>query len=189
MRPSISKSLPAPGQGPVDLRQPSKNSMQRRTMKTSALLCLFSTVLVTACSKSPAEIPVKVVDQVEVSQTPSPNPSFPRYLPDGEQYELDLIGFQASDGTLYPVIPACLPIPRGGSVSSIQFEGRTVRVLRGRSPAASENAVLGVFEAEQDLNNVRVSFSITGNGALFLAVENADSKRPIPLSRSRQSVK
>lgn len=156
-------------------------------MLLATALGLLSAGLLIGCSEPPAaDLSVIVTDQIQASPASTSPPSLPRHLPEGETYPQDVIGFEASDGTLYPVIPAILPIPRGGSVGPINFPGKTIRVLRGKDPKAANNEALGTFAAQEDLAEVTVSFAISEDGALSLSLEDIQSKRGIPLSRSQE---
>ena len=162
--------------------------MKRKSLKTTASLCLLSAGLLVGCGKAPVDHSVVVDERVEVSDRDTAHPSFPRYLPEGTtQYDFDLIGFEDTDGTFYPVMPALTPTPRGGSVSPIHIEGNKIRIFKGREPLAADNELLGTFVVADAPEDLAIKFSITESGALRLALEDLHSKKEIPIRRSEES--
>ena len=136
-------------------------------MKRIVSLCMLT--LLVGCGRQHPSLSVLVVESVPLSEEHVEAVSLPRYIPDGTQHTLPAVGFEASDGSFYPVVALCKPVPRGGSVEPIVLEDRQLKVYRGTDPIATNNELLGVYEIDAIGRELQIGFSVTLDGRLELA--------------------
>jgi len=127
---------------------------------------------------------VRVGDSPTVSEQQMEAVSLPRYIPEGSRYEVPAVGFEDSDGTFFPVLPLCRPVPRGGSVSAVTLSDHRLKVYYGRDPIAENNELLGIFEfATTSSSDLEIAFAIQEDGGLHLAVSDEESGRLLVMQR------
>lgn len=139
--------------------------------------------LLAGCSGQQASSWVLVAESVAISEQQFPARGLPRYIPDGSQHAVPSVGFEASDGSFYPILALCQPAPRGGAVEPVRLAGRRLKVFRGVQPVAANNELLGVYEIDDVASELRIAFSIDPDGRLRLSVKDLSSDKSLRLRK------
>lgn len=160
--------------------------MKKLCFASPVFVCLLAGCILSSCQQPPEDLSLLIENEIEIPDAGTEQTEIPRFLPEGQKYEVEVVGFEASDGTFFPVLSVCQPIPRGGSTGPVSLDGRRIRILKGREPEASRNEMLGSFEADIDLEDVRVTFSLSKAGALSMTVEEDASGEQIALTRLKE---
>lgn len=137
-------------------------------------ICLCSLALLVGCSNQAPNVPVVVSEQIAVDHETFEGP-LPRFLPPGTQHSVQAVGFEASDGSFYPVLALGQPIPRGGSIKPVRLGSNQLKVVAGSDPEASNNQMLGMFDIDPDADELEIGFSLTAERRLLLYVKDAVS--------------
>lgn len=148
-------------------------------MKHLTLLSVL--VLFAGCSGKEVNSSILVSEPVTISEEHFDAQALPRYIEDGTQYEVPAVGFEASDGSFFPVLALCNPVPRGGSVEPIRLSNRRLRVFRGSDPIAANNVLLGVYEIASAESELQIGFSISRDGRLRLSAKDPESGKNLAI--------